>query len=117
MAADSLPSSSSNSNSKTLSSKSCLCSGSSHGGSSRSSSSASNRCSSCSLRPGSPLPGRTASGDRDKNAFGYFHLSGSTTGVANGNDPLAAELGAEWEAGQKLGHQMAHGLPNLSNLN
>ncbi|KAF5623127.1 hypothetical protein F25303_11915 [Fusarium sp. NRRL 25303] len=110
MAADSLPSSSSNSNSKTLSSKS-------HGGSSRSSSSASNRCSSCSFRPGSPLPGRTASGDRDKNAFGYFHLSGSTTGVANGNDPLAAELGAEWEAGQKLGHQMAHGLPNLSNLN
>ncbi|KAF5694629.1 hypothetical protein FDENT_1063 [Fusarium denticulatum] len=113
MAADSLPSS----NSKTLSSKSCLCSGSSHGGSSRSSSSASNRCSSCSFRPGSPLPGRPASGDRDKNDLNHFHLSSPATGVVNGNDPLAAEIGAQWEDGQKLSHQMAHGLPNLSKLN
>ncbi|KAF5722823.1 hypothetical protein FMUND_2472 [Fusarium mundagurra] len=113
MAADSLP----NSNSKTLSSKSCLCSGSSHGGSSRSSSSASNRCSHCNSRAGSPLPGRPASGDRDKNALGHFHLSSPATGVANGNDPLAAEIGAQWEDGQKLSHQMAHGLPNLSKLN
>ncbi|KAF5609369.1 hypothetical protein FPANT_180 [Fusarium pseudoanthophilum] len=113
MAADSLPSS----NSKTLSSKSCLCSGSSHGGSSRSSSSASNRCSSCSFRPGSPLPGRPASGDRDKNDLNHFHLSSPATGVANENDPLGADLGAQWENSKKLGHQMAHGLPNLSKLN
>ncbi|KAF5559456.1 hypothetical protein FNAPI_4761 [Fusarium napiforme] len=106
MAADSLPSS----NSKTLSSKS-------HGGSSRSSSSASNRCSSCSFRPGSPLPGRPASGDRDKNDLKHFHLSSPATGVVNGNDPLAAEIGAQWEDGQKLGPQLAHGLPNLSKLN
>ncbi|KAG5799264.1 hypothetical protein H9Q69_001709 [Fusarium xylarioides] len=115
MAADSLPSS--NSNSKTLSSNSCLCSGSSHGGSSRSSSSASNRCSHCSFRSGSPTPGRPASGDRDKNALGHFYLSSSATGVANGNDPLGAELGAQWEDSKKLGHQMAHHMPNLSKLN
>ncbi|KAF5236144.1 hypothetical protein FANTH_11392 [Fusarium anthophilum] len=113
MAADSLPSS----NSKTLSSNSCLCSGSSHGGSSRSSSSASNRCSHCSFRAGSPPLARPSSGDRDKNVLDHFHLSGSATGVANGNDPLSAEIGAEWENGQKLGHQMTHHMPNSSKLN
>ncbi|KAF4496948.1 hypothetical protein FAGAP_6896 [Fusarium agapanthi] len=112
MAADSLPSS----NSKSLSSNSCLCSGSSHGGSSRSSSSAPNLCSHCSLRAGSPPPGRPASGDRDKNVLDHFHLSSSATGVASGNDPLGAEIVAQWENGQKLGHQMAHHMPNSSKL-
>ncbi|EXK31855.1 hypothetical protein FOXG_08338 [Fusarium oxysporum f. sp. lycopersici 4287] len=113
MAADSLP----NSNSKTQSSKSCLCSGSSHGGSSRSSSSASNRCSHCSFRAGSPPPGRPAPGDRDKNALEHFYLSNSATGVANGNDPLGDDLGAQWEDSKKLDHQMPHYMPKLPKLN
>ncbi|EXA01184.1 hypothetical protein BFJ63_vAg5081 [Fusarium oxysporum f. sp. narcissi] len=113
MAADSLP----NSNSKTQSSKSCLCSGSIHGGSSRSSSSASNRCSHCSFRAGSPPPGRPAPGDRDMNALEHFYLSNSATGVANGNDPLGDDLGAQWEDSKKLDHQMPHHMPKLPKLN
>ncbi|KAH7248999.1 uncharacterized protein BKA55DRAFT_691109 [Fusarium redolens] len=113
MAADSLPSS----NSKTQSSGSCLCSGSNHEGSSRSSSSASDRCSHCSFRPRSPPLGRPASGGRDRNALGHFHLSNSATGVANGSDPLGDELGAQWEDSKKLNHQLPHHMPKLPNMN
>ncbi|KAM5387631.1 hypothetical protein ACJA88_000891 [Fusarium oxysporum] len=87
MAADSLP----NSNSKTQSSKS--------------------------FRTGSPPPGRPAPGDRDMNALEHFYLSNSATGVANGNDPLGDDLGAQWEDSKKLDHQMPHHMPKLPKLN
>ncbi|CVL02937.1 uncharacterized protein FPRN_00187 [Fusarium proliferatum] len=103
----------------TQSSKSCLCSGTSHAGSSRSSSSTLLRCSCCSFRVGSPPPGRPVRGDNDKSALSNFHLSNfkSTASIANGDDPLGSEIGAQWENSQKLHHQMAHSLPKLPKLN
>ncbi|KAI1053460.1 hypothetical protein LB506_012439 [Fusarium annulatum] len=107
------------SKSKTLTSESCLCSGSRHGESSYSGSSGfSSRCR-CTFRAGSPFPGRPEPGDYDKNALGNFHLSGSkaTASIADRDDPLGDELGAQWEDSKKLGHEMAHHMPKLPKLN
>lgn len=51
------------------------------------------------------------------NALEHFYLSNSATGVANGNDPLGDDLGAQWEDSKKLDHQMPHHMPKLPKLN
>ncbi|CAJ0549362.1 Ff.00g029750.m01.CDS01 [Fusarium sp. VM40] len=66
-------------------------------------------------RPLSPHPERPASArDGDKGAFSHFHYSKAPIPPTSKEDPLAKELGAEWEKGAQLSHRLEHNVPKTN---